>query len=515
MRRWGRNPVHWIGLSWIGFLISFMLAVPIYQAPDEHSHVDRVLDTAVAGFVEYDENQYSADLLASARIMQLRAAPDPRAAEEAPARPQPNLADLSDSAEESGLNQLANHPPAYYSLLGAVSTAITALLPKDVWQHDLYVLLLRLLTMAMIAPLPWIFARTAANLRMRAEVTWVAAAVPLTIPQLAHIGSTVNNDNLLVLATSLSIMVAARVLTDGLSMQRAVAMSAAGALALQTKIFGMLLWPFLGIVCLVVLARWPRQWRGVLVVGAIMTLGSWTYLRNLLVYGDPYPSQGAPGAPPDVPGFVVDWSDFLSMLAYNTSGTFFGRFGWLYIHLPGWWTTALSILAVLAIAITLIRPRLGLDVRIMMLPAIVVCGLYFYTSYVSHARTSLFPAEQGRYLYPALASLAIAVAVAYGWRWPRWILTAMSAIAVAGYVMSMWLVIETFWGGARFERFDSIQAWSPLGSASLILLGLGGALVVGGLIAVQIILARPAAGRAGGEHEDAPAPEPEALSARA
>lgn len=475
-----RRPVTWIQVSWVGMLLCFMVVIPLFQSPDEQSHVDRVVDTGVTGFQEFDENTYSADLLAGFELLRFAIQPEPFSAEDAPTRPVPNLVDLSDSEAESGVNQIANHPPAYYALLGAARAGVAGVLPKQIWQFDLEILLLRLFNVLLIAPLPWIFAQTARNLELGERAAAAAAILPLCIPQLAHIGSSVNNDNLLVLSSSVAIMLAGRALVTGLLWRIALPMAVAAGIAVQTKIFGLLFGPFLLIVCLVAVRRRPRQLTAAFVVGLILLASSWTYVRNLVVYREVYPSKPPVGAPPEVDPFAIDWLDFLANLAANTSRSFWGKFGWLWLPLPSLWTTLLSLALVAALAYALIRPP-ARYVRIMLIPVGIVGGMYLYTSYVGHATTGVFPAQQGRYLFPALGSAAIAVAALALRKHGRLVLPFMASVAVIGLILSMEIIFTAFWAGSGLTKFSSMTAWSPLGQGALVILALGCLAFIGGL----------------------------------
>lgn len=463
-------------------LTAFMLLTPLLQSPDEQSHIDRVVDTGNAGFQEFDENGYSSDMLESFRILELSQDPDPFSAGNAPLRPQQPLGDLSAANEGSGVNQIANHPPAYYAWMGGLRTTAAGLLPMRFWQFDLEFLLLRILNIILMAPLPWILSRTVLNLGMPIRAAWAASLLPLTIPQLAHIGSSVNNDNLLVMASSLSLMYAAKVLSQGLTTPIALAMSGCAAVAVQSKVFGLMLGPFLAVVCLVSWSRNKREWPNVLLVGGILVLSTWTYIRNLLLYGEIYPTLAPPGAPPDVEPFPVDWSVFLSHWIGQTSSSFWGYFGWLHLPLPGWFTTTLSLLIVGVLLIALVRPA-AKYVGIMLIPVGIVLAMYFVSSLDSHMRTGVFPAQQGRYLFPVLGSLAVALASATLGLRPRWTVLGLSGIAGAGFFLSVTTLLEGFWGGAGLSKLDSIAAWSPLGWVAVWTLMAAGVMFAGAIVA--------------------------------
>jgi hypothetical protein len=465
------GPVAWITLAWTGTLVLFMLAVPIYQAPDEATHVDRILQTSVAGFPEYDELRYSPEVIASTRLVALSARPDPYRAEDAPARPLPTFAALSAGpADPDAVNQLAGHPPAYYALMGGARTLLTALLPRAAWQFDRDVLLLRTLNVLLMMWLPWVLARTAAALGMLPWQTWVAAALPLCIPQLAHIGSAVNNDNLLISASAVATMLAAQVLRVGLRWAPTLGMAVATAVAIQTKIFGWALVPLVAVVCVVALRRHGHGWWRLTAVAALVAAAGWTYLRSLLLYGHPYPTLAPVGQPVAPEGFSLALPAFLAHLAANTTHSFVGRFGALWLALPRPWTLLVSAGLLACLVIAVVRPsRPG--VRLLQLPVLTVAVMYVVTALLVHLETGAYAAQQGRYLFPVVASLGVAVASALAGIGPRGAGALVMATTVIGWLLSVWTLTWGFWAGSGIVgRLASIAAWSPIGGVGVLLL---------------------------------------------
>ena len=64
---------------------------------------------------------------------------------------------------------------------------------------------LRLLSAALLLPLPLLAAAAARRLGAGPPVAIAAALLPLGVPQLAHVGASLNNDVLLVLLGALSV----------------------------------------------------------------------------------------------------------------------------------------------------------------------------------------------------------------------------------------------------------------------------------------------------------------------
>lgn len=482
----GSRPILWISIAWVGMLVAFMVGTPIYQAPDEPNQVDRVLDTAaVAGFEQWDENATSAQVVASIRVLHLTATPKPLTADQAPARPQPNFSELGPQDPNQPHNQLAGHPPGYFMVAATVRTAVASLLPADFWQFDLEVLLLRLISVALLSPLPAITWRTARFLGMNRAGQVASAMFPLCVPQLAHIGSSVNNDNLLVPASSLAVMFGAGILAHGLTWRLSLGAAISAGVAVQAKIMGLVLGPFLALVVIVVLVRQRRGWAQAAAVAAILLASSWTYARNLLMFGEIYPTLLPNGSQLAPPGFAPDPQVFGWTLLNNTISSFWGRFGWLKIPLPEVWVNTLSLLTLLALIATLVRPGVR-HLRLLLVPIPIIGALYVYAAYQLHLTTGAYPAQQGRYLFPVISCLALAVGSRFAWIPARVAGLVMGGVALVGFLLSMRLVLSAFWGGQGLGKLSSIQAWSPIGWWAVAALVAAGTAVVVGVVAATL-----------------------------
>lgn len=475
-------------LAWFGVLVSFLVVVPAFQGPDELQHVDRVLSGSVAGFPEWDEAKVSQDVLEGYRIMRGSSEPGVFSADEAPARPQPGMSELAGGRDSAVPNQLASHPPMYYALMAGARTFLTGLLPRSFWQFDREVILLRFLNILLLLPLPLLLARTARHLRLPDPAPWVAAVFPLCVPQLAFMGSVVNNDNLLILAGCLTLMFAAAVLTEGVRWVPCLLMAAAAAVGMQTKLFGVLIGAFAALVVLV--APSPRRSRlpVVAAVGAILAAGSWTYLRNVARYGHPYPTL-LPSLPTTDGSFVFDAREYLWALVTKSAASFWGHFGWLWLPLPFVWIGLLSLATAGCIVVTLLRPPAPW-IRFMLLPLALLVLAFVGTSLQLHLGSGIFPAMQGRYLFPAITSVALAVASALARIWPRRAVTVVCVTAGVGWLLSMGVLLNGYWAGSGLERARSLAAWSSFSTWWLMLLGCAGVLVLGGLVTAWALLRR-------------------------
>ncbi len=149
-------------------------------------------------------------------------------------------------------NQLAQHPPGYYAFAAGVLDVVPGG-ANLAW--DQTVGLLRLLDVVFLLPLPylcWAIVRRFA----RARVAVAAAFAPILLPALERLGGSVNNDDLLILLTSIFILQVGKVLTGDLRRKVAVAMGVSLTLALLTKGFALVLPP---VAVLAYLIAWRRS----------------------------------------------------------------------------------------------------------------------------------------------------------------------------------------------------------------------------------------------------------------
>ena len=480
-----RRPLLWIQLAWIAMLLGFAVGIPIYQAPDEVLHIDRVLAAGRdSGFGEFDERSLSPELTATYDAG-FRHRNAPYGAMEAPGGERWNLDALESYEGNQAPDQLAQHPPAYYALTGAVRTAIVSMLPDDTWDFDREVLLLRLLNVAMVAPLPWLCARTARTLGMGVGSATLASLVPLCIPQLAHIGASVNNDNLLLLTSSVTVAAAAEVLSSRLTWGRTLVIGTSVMLALWTKAPAIALVPLVVVVAVQDLRRRRSDWPMVAALGGFLVAGSLYYVRSLLLHGDPVAGRDM-GLPSRTTAFQP--VDFTLTAMDNFSQSFWGKFGWLWVDLPGTWVHLLSVGLVACVVVAAWRRPIRGVATLLVVPA-TAAVLIFGQALRGHLATGLHPAQQGRYMFFTLVPVAVALASVLGrLGHERLVRVSLGSLVVVNFSLAVWVVGRGMWQGPGVPtRLDALSSWNALGPAGswvvvACILAVPGALVAGELL---------------------------------
>ncbi len=396
----------------LGFLFAWQ--TPPWQAPDEPAHYNYVRHLAEGrGLPELKPGDWDAaylDFLKANRF--------------------PPGSDISPIRYEF------HQPPLYYALLTPVYLATGGSL-----------LAMRLASLA-IGALAVVGVYLAGRLLFPAEppVGVGAAGVAATLPQHVAVLASVNND-------ALAGAVAAALLAWGLaglignpSLTWAVAGGILADLGLLTKTT---VYPLVGLAVLLPLVA-GRRAKGAgrlgtfgVVAGLALVIGGWWFLRNAAVYGGldilglgrhDQVVVGQPRTGPLSPRLVVDWS----LTAFRS---FWLQLGWMGVPAEDWVYGLLAGLALVAgsgallLILDLVRsPQTRAAVFWLGLAAglvIVQFGWYNLQFYQ----------PQGRYLFPAMAVWALALAAGFRralapelGRW--WVLPAL----LAG--LSVWAIVR-------------------------------------------------------------------------
>jgi small subunit ribosomal protein S36 len=425
-------------------------------------------------------------------------------------------------------NQMTQHPPLYY----ATEAGLLHLVPYGAsLPYDRQVWLMRLFTLVMVLPVPLFCWAAARRLTGSATIAVLAAAVPVTLPGLARLAGSVNNDNLLIALASALVYLLARVVTSDLSVRTGAWVGVVGGLALLTKGFA-LAFPVVVVAAYVV--GWLRErtfaFRPLLVAGVLTSVvGGWWWVRNLVEYGALQPS-----------GLGKEWTDLVvgparpgGQLSDFVPG-FFERMGnRLYSgiglldnpRLPGWlndgWVAALLVGLVAAVVLGLRQRRWSRGGAVVLaLPALGALAIVFMGARHAYLHNMRYSGIQGRYVYTGIAGLAVLAA----WGWCR--LTGRASryltpvVLVAGLLTQAyaWLALVRAWWAPRTgsdvdrleKGLDGVDRWSPWPEGvNIAVVVLIAAVAVAALVlAVRYARAAPEGGEPA---EPAPSREPVAV----
>ncbi len=448
--------------------VAYTVLLPTWRGPDEPHHVDLALRAADgqdhpawdSAFISVAVNQTLGEVQFFEGSQHLEAdAASPRADR---VSFDGDLLDVGSPAP----NQLAQHPPGYYVVLGAASEVAEAIIPGDE-AFDATVGTMRLLNALLVAvasPAAYLIAR---RLGAHRGPAIAAAVIPLAIPQWAAIGGSVNNDNLQTAQLAVLAVLVTRIATGDRSWGTALLAGAVAGAGMWIKGFGLVGAPWV-VVAYVVGAQ--RQWRPAVLRAAGATaiaaaIGSWWWLANLLDEGDLQPSLLLlPDAPP---GFEPDGWWWLKRFVPWMARRFWGWFGWFDVKMPGPVVFGASLLLVVLVVLGVRaakRPAVALALLLSFAFLLAAAAQLAWDGYVSSGTT---PGMQGRYLFPSVPVLAALAALGL-----QRLLAARDRVApivVWGAATAMQLValavlVPWYWGergASPTDRLQALGAWSP------------------------------------------------------
>lgn len=551
LRAWAESVPRlvWAATAMFAVLLAaWSVLLPLYEGPDEPNHVDLIMSVADGGaHPEYNTRQVAVAVMNDCfdRTYTQRWCPTPgrptpamhvrRDGSVAPDRGTDRTYDqLGGDAPTARPNQLAQHPPLYYRAMATVVQIERFVSPSD-WSLAREVALLRLVNALLLVPLPLLAWAAARRLGLARRVASVAALLPLAIPQLTHIGSTVTNDTLLVLLSSVAVVLAAGVIRGDRSWPTAAGLAVVGSAAMLTKASGVGVLVLVGVAYAV--GWWDRtpaerraEWRSwamrlVVVAGAVVVLAGWWYLRNRFRYGTFTPSIDSESIderlqPPGFSPSIGTWSErFFAWMPAR----FFGWFGWFSARATFRLLVAASLAAGVLVAVGLGWPRTTDDegddradggdagegrasvraaspARRLHLFALFSIGPVLLATVVVRAwglyvKSGQFPFLQGRYLFPAIVAGAVVAAAGAFRLFGRWAATVVVAWSAVMQVDGIRTVLRTYWGtneSGVVDQVASVEAWSRWPVA---LLAAGTVLVVVAVVGVVLSLVADLRGR--------------------
>lgn len=459
-------------------LVGYSILVPTYRAPDEPHHVDLVLAVSRGQAWPWPDPTARADSrqvlgslapagYADTSSPRERAVGPLRAADAVPWGARPSFGDLGPDVPSSSRNQMTQHPPLYY-LLGGAAVAVSG--AQD-WPFDRLVGALRLGSVLLVTALPLLAYVAARRLRAGQAAALTAAVVPLALPQLTHLGSTVSNDALLVALLGLLTVLAAGVLTGDKRARTAVLMGLVAGLALLTKGFALLTPAWIALVYAWVARRDRRALpAGVLAVATALASGGWWWLRNLVRYGTLQPDGLV--RPAAVGEVGADLGAYLRVLAGAFPQRFWGSFGWLQVNLPWlavWLATAVVAAGVVAALATRRRGAARGDLALLLFPLGATLGIVLAGSWSYYRASGAVAGIQGRYLLTGIVGLAVVVAAGLTSltpvRWHAWLPPTLLAAGALLQTVAIVTLVRGFWmepaSASAAAALTAVLAWSP------------------------------------------------------
>ncbi len=246
----------------------------------------------------------------------------------------------------------------------------------------------------------------------QAYVLALGAALLVALnPQFLFIGGAINNDNLVVMLATLTLVLLLRLVNRGVSHRRLVGLGIVIGLAALSKLSGLGLWGLAGLVLLAL--AWQRRDPMALVRWAVTVFGvaglvaGWWYARNWALYGDPtglnvmlqiFGHRSEPVSPLQL---VREFQ--------GLRWSFWAVFGWFNLLPPGWvlrFFDLLSLLGTVGLVIFVARQIRTRDWGILGRLAILVAWLGITVAGLERW-TMMTSATQGRLLFPAISVIGV------------------------------------------------------------------------------------------------------------
>lgn len=282
----------------------------------------------------------------------------------------------------------------------------------------------------------------------------LAASTVAFNPQFLFITASANNDNLLTFTTT-GLLWYSLDLRQRLDQDRPIAFSRWMGLGGWIAAIVLTKWIGLAVIGMAVLALLLTGWRrdrtsevvrGLALAFLVVALGtSWWWMRNWRLYGDP-----------------LGWQTYREVFAVNLRSTpltfqdlqalfrtqyrsFWGVFGWMTVYAPSWfyrlvaWAGLLALLG-WVVQIPLRKVHLYDQSGLLYLLVAALAHEMFLIAIAQRADESMW---QGRYLFPAIAPIAVFLAGGWlGWAPHKLKQVLSGAIGLTGFSISLFLAIS-------------------------------------------------------------------------
>jgi 4-amino-4-deoxy-L-arabinose transferase-like glycosyltransferase len=362
------------------------------------------------------------------------------------------------------INQMTQHPPGYYAAM-AVPTRVLNLID---WSPASALVALRMLSAAVLLPLPYLLFRIARSLGATDPMAAAASFLPLAIPQFTYLGGTVTNDSLLVTLGAAVAFLSLEVAKGDTRIRRSVSLGLVLTAALLVKGLALALIPMV-VLAYVLCARrvgWGPTLRPAATGVACSLVGLAWWVRNVFVYGTFQPSGYPKWFIDDLPVGDLSFGSWLGQFLDMFARTFWLNYGWVEMNPPHWtyYGATVLLLGLLILGVLRLKKQWALA-AMLQLCWIPVVLLVLYGGMESWGQTATVRGAQGRYAFAGVAALLAVVAVALQPRLARWFKVAAAiplvscAVAIGALQRGVW---HFYAGNNVWARIEAMGSWSPL-----------------------------------------------------
>lgn len=378
------------------------------------------------------------------------------------------------TGETGSKNGITQHPPLYYVYNAIFREVVLLTMPDPIpWDQDMVLMRLANLPLLVITIL-----FSAAALRRLRLPRSSSLLLILFLPQFLWLHAIVNNDNMLITTSSAFVYLLAG--PDQLRRRRGVAwLGVACGLGLLTKAFA-ISFVIIGSAVVFLMARTLKtRVVNTLLFNAVAFLaGGWWYAWRWSEYGTPLPRQQILQNVNPVDDLNLLY--FLRRFVLQMTSSFVGKFGWLDVRTAWPYSAAvlLGTLALLALGVWRSvmhhRSMNGLHLVFWVMTGFwllqVAVGFRFALN--GHLYSGLFPAMQGRYLFPTVPALVLLIGIILGGPWgASWRLIYLGL--PVPWILSLKSMFDAWYqsGTDRLsltEMFTNVAAWTAVDPAWVI-----------------------------------------------
>ncbi|WP_324650850.1 DUF2142 domain-containing protein [Georgenia sp. H159] len=388
--------------------------------------------------------------------------------------------ELPVGSSSPAVDQMTQHPPAYYAL----GAGVLKLLGGEGWRWDQQLLAVRLLSALLVVWLVPLAAATTRNLGGSSRAALVAAVSLTGVSQLAHINSAVTNDALTNLSAGAVLWLASLALTRRHTWPLVIGTGLVLGVGLLTK--GFLLAAIPVVAVSFVLGhrenpRPPRRWGAAFVALAVaFAVGGWWWLRNLIRYGVVQPA-GMPPRPYLDTGVEPNVTALLVGARRGIVSSAWGNYGWMELSIPLWLSYVASVMLLLAVVVTLVMHRAGrLPLAILLLLPFFTLLILLYGAWQAFVNGGYLAGLQGRYLFIGATAFAACVGIATdavssrlpaGLRSALLLAVPVGSVALGAYGLAV--AFQGFYHQAGEPVRDALgrwEVWSALGTSGIALI---------------------------------------------
>ncbi|HEY3926108.1 MAG TPA: DUF2142 domain-containing protein [Acidothermaceae bacterium] len=372
-------------------------------------------------------------------------------------------------------DQMTQHPPGYFAIMAVVARVFDVI---DKTPHTA-LLILRLFSALLLAPLPFLTFRIGKSLGATPTVAAAASFLPAGLPQLTHIGGAVNNDSLTIMLGAAVTWLALEFVTRRSVRGWAIGLGITMTALLWTK--GTAL-PMLVVVAVAFLLRAKRFGIRRTLGDALLTTlcvlpGLAWWVANVVRFGSLQPDGYPKSYTALLPHGHITVAHWLHGFFPGLTRSFFADFGWLEAPPPAIVTAIVTVLVLVLVVVGIVRcgPRWA-TALLAQLSWIVPLIAIMDTSYSASNRIGALQGVQGRYLFVGVAAIAATIGIAVGGRAlatddgsgshrmaGSWLYVLLPLIALITAALGLAAGVSHFYLGSGFSgAVGTFSAWSPL-----------------------------------------------------